>query len=168
MAVTEVSEKALVANDVVLGDGVVVRAFSNLYGCKIGDLSQIGPFVEVQKGAVVGRLVKVSSHSFICEGVTIEDEAFIGHGVMFTNDKFPQSTVDGRLKGGRDWSLETTVVERGASIGSGAVVLSGVTIGAGALVGAGSVVTRDVPPKAIVVGNPARLLRLVGEGEDGA
>lgn len=131
----------------------------NLYGCTIGAGSRIGAFVEVQKNATIGKRCKISSHSFICEGVTIEDEVFIGHGVMFINDRYPRATTDtGALQGESDWQVVPTRVERGASIGSGAVILCGISIGAGALVGAGAIVTRDVPAGATVAGNPARLL----------
>ena len=144
-------------HDVSLGDGVVVQAFTNLYGCRIGDETRIGPFVEVQAGVEIGARCKIQSHSFLCEGVTIEDEVFVGHGVMFTNDKFPRSTTeDGALQSAADWELLPTRVCRRASIGSGAVILAGVTIGAGALVGAGAVVTRDVAPGQTVAGVPAR------------
>lgn len=152
-----------IAPDVKFGEGVVVQDFVNLYGCEIGDHSKIGPFVEIQKGARVGRRVKVSSHTFICEGVTIEDEAFIGHGVMFINDRYPRSTADGRLQGAEDWTVVPTVIRRGASIGSNVTILCGVTVGEGAIVGAGAVVTRDVPPGMVVAGNPARPLRPVNE-----
>jgi acetyltransferase-like isoleucine patch superfamily enzyme len=146
-----------ILNDVDFGDEVVVQAFTNLYGCRIGDKTRIGPFVEIQRGAVIGAHCKIQSHSFICDGVTIEDEVFVGHGVMFVNDKYPRATTeDGVLQGEADWERLDTVVERGASIGSGAVVLGGIHIGAGALVGAGAVVTRDVPPGAVVRGVPAR------------
>ena len=144
-----------IAPDVVMGDNVVVQDFVNLYGCRIGDDARIGPFVEIQRGAVVGSRVKVSSHSFICEGVTIEDEAFIGHGVCFINDRYPRATQGGRLQTSEDWTVVTTRVCRGASIGTNATILCGVTIGEGAIVGAGSVVTKDVAPYAIVAGNPA-------------
>jgi UDP-2-acetamido-3-amino-2,3-dideoxy-glucuronate N-acetyltransferase len=145
--------------DVTFGNRVVVHAFVNLYGCRIGDDSRIGSFVEIQRGAKIGARCKVSSHSFICAGVTIEDEVFVGHGVTFVNDKAPRATTEtGELQGTQDWVLLRTVVERRASIGSGAVVLGDVRIGAGALVGAGAVVTRDVGPGEIVVGNPARVL----------
>lgn len=148
-----------IAPDVKLGAGVRVGAFTNLYGCEIGDETKIGPFVEIQKGAKIGRRCKISSHSFICEGVTLEDEVFIGHGVMFTNDRFPRATrADGSLQTDADWSCEKTVVKHRASIGSGATLLCGITVGEGALVGAGSVVTRDVPPGVTVVGNPARII----------
>jgi len=148
---------------VQLGDGVTLRDFVNLYGCTIGDNSKIGTFVEIQAGSVIGRNVKVSSHTFICTGVTIEDDVFIGHNVSFINDRFPRATVAGRLQGADDWECVPTVVKRGASIGTSATVLCGVTIGEYAIVGAGSVVTRDVPPRAIVAGNPARILRRAPE-----
>jgi acetyltransferase-like isoleucine patch superfamily enzyme len=148
---------------VQMGDGVTLRDFVNLYGCTIGDNSKIGTFVEIQAGSVIGRNVKVSSHTFICTGVTIEDDVFIGHNVSFINDRFPRSTVAGRLQSADDWECVPTVVKRGASIGTSATVLCGVTIGEYAIVGAGSVVTRDVPPRAIVAGNPARILRRAPE-----
>ncbi len=148
-----------VAPDVRLGQDVKLYAFVNLYGCQIGDESKIGAFVEIQKGVTIGRRVKVSSHTFICEGVTIEDDCFIGHGVMFTNDKYPRATnPGGALQTENDWQVVPTFVRRGASIGSNATILCGVTIGAEAIVGAGAVVTRDVPPGAIVAGVPARRL----------
>jgi acetyltransferase-like isoleucine patch superfamily enzyme len=144
-------------NDVEFGENVVVQPFTNLYGCRIGDNTRIGPFVEVQRGAVIGANCKIQSHTFICDGVTIEDEVFVGHGVMFVNDKLPRATTDsGTLQTDQDWTLLPTRVERGAAIGSGAVILGGLTIGADALVGAGAVVTRDVPRGETVVGNPAR------------
>ena len=148
-----------IAADVVLGEGVEIPQPSlvNLYGCTIGDGSRIGAFVEIQRGAQVGRRCKVSSHSFLCSGVTLEDEVFVGHGVLFINDRYPRATAAGRLQTADDWELTPTRVGRGASLGSGAVVLCGVEIGAGALVGAGAVVTRDVPPGAVVAGVPARL-----------
>ena len=153
-------EFARIAPDVKLGRDVKVYAFVNLYGCEVGDESRIGTFVEIQKGALIGKRVKVSSHSFICEGVTIEDEVFIGHGVMFINDKYPRATtVSGASQSEADWECVPTVVRRRASIGSNATILCGVTIGEGALVGAGSVVTRDVPAGAVVAGNPARVIR---------
>ncbi len=143
--------------DVELGDEVVVQSFTNLYGCTVGDNTRIGPFVEIQRGATIGANCKIQSHSFICDGVTIEDEVFVGHGVMFVNDNYPRATTrDGLLQGEADWELLETVVERRATIGSGAVVLGGVRVGAGALVGAGAVVTRDVAPGATVRGVPAR------------
>lgn len=150
-----------IAPDVRLGRDVKIYAFVNLYGCEIGDDSKIGTFVEIQKGVKIGSRVKVSSHSFICEGVTIEDEVFIGHGVMFINDKYPRSTSSvGQLQTEADWVCVSTVIKRGASIGSNATILCGVTIGENAIVGAGSVVTHDVPPGVIVAGNPARFLRV--------
>lgn len=149
-----------IAPDVRLGENVRIYAFVNLYGCSIDDESRIGTFVEIQKGAKIGKRVKVSSHSFICEGVTIEDNVFIGHGVMFINDKYPRATAgDGSPQTEADWECVETVVKKGASIGSNATILCGVTIGEGAIVGAGSVVTRDVPSGAIVAGSPARFLR---------
>ncbi len=148
-----------VAPDVKLGQDVKLYAFVNLYGCEIGDESKIGTFVEIQKGVKVGRRVKVSSHSFICEGVTIEDEVFIGHGVKFINDKYPRATTaEGELQSEADWECIPTLVKRGASIGSNATIMCGVTIGERAMVGAGSVVTHDVPDGAIVAGVPARML----------
>ena len=145
--------------DVVCGEDVVVQSFVNLYGCRIDDHTRIGPFVEIQSGVTIGARCKIQSHSFICEGVEVEPEVFVGHGVMFINDKRPRSTRDsGELQGGDDWTLLRTVVERGASLGSGAVILGGVRIGARALVGAGAVVTKDVPPGTTVVGSPARAL----------
>ena len=146
----------VIAPDVKLGRDVIIYHFVNLYGCEIGDGTSIGTFVEIQKGARVGRNCKISSHSFICEGVTIEDEVFIGHGVTFINDKIPRATnPDGTRQAAGDWELFSTVVKRRASIGSGATILCGVTVGEGALVGAGAVVTKDVPAGATVVGNPA-------------
>ena len=146
-------------DDVAFGDGVIVAPFTNLYGCEIGDETRIGPFVEVQRGARIGSRCKVQSHSFVCDGVEIQDEVFVGHGVMFINDDRPRATTDdGELQGGDDWTLLPTVIERRASLGSGAVILGGVRIGAGALVGAGAVVTRDVAPGETVAGVPARVL----------
>jgi acetyltransferase-like isoleucine patch superfamily enzyme len=143
--------------DVTFGEGVVVAPFTNLYGCRIGDQTRIGPFVEIQRDATVGVRCKIQSHSFICSGVEIDDEVFVGHGVLFINDKFPRATTDsGELKTEDDWTLQRTAVECGAALGSGVVVLGGVRIGAGALVGAGAVVTHDVAPGAIVTGVPAR------------
>jgi acetyltransferase-like isoleucine patch superfamily enzyme len=151
-----------IAPDVKLGQNVRLSKFINLYGCEIGDESKIGAFVEIQKNASVGERCKISSHTFICEGVTIEDNVFIGHGVMFINDSFPRATAaDGNLQTEADWKVERTVVKKGASIGSGATILSNVSIGENAIVGAGSVVTKDVPPSSIVVGNPARVLRYI-------
>ena len=144
-------------NDVEFGVGVVVHPFTNLYGCAIGDESRIGPFVEIQSGVEIGARCKIQSHSFICSGVTIADEVFIGHGVLFINDKRPRATTDdGELQTGEDWTLLPTVVERGASLGSGCVVLGGIRVGAGALVGAGAVVTRNVGAGEVVAGIPAR------------
>lgn len=149
-----------ISPDVKLGQGVKVFGFVNLYGCEIGDETKIGTFVEVQRGAKIGRRCKISSHTFICEGVTIEDEVFVGHGVTFTNDRFPEATnADGSLKSAEDWVCVPTLVKRRAAIGSGATLLCGITIGEGAVVGAGSVVTKDVPAGAVVAGNPARVLR---------
>jgi acetyltransferase-like isoleucine patch superfamily enzyme len=158
------AEFARIAPDVVLGQNVKIYAFVNLYGCEIGDDTKVGTFVEIQKGAKIGKRVKVSSHSFICEGVTIEDEVFIGHGVMFINDKYPRATTDsGQLQTEQDWICTPTLVKRGASIGSNATILCGVNIGESAIVGAGSVVTRDVPDGTIVAGNPARFIRKIGK-----
>ena len=149
-----------VAADVVLGRDVALADFVNLYGCRIGDESKVGPFVEIQKNAVVGMRCKISSHAFICEGVVIEDEVFVGHHVCFTNDVFPRACrADGTPKGDDDWQMVPTRIRRRASIGSGAVILPGVTVGEGAIVGAGSVVTEDVAPRSVVAGNPARFIR---------
>jgi len=151
-----------IAPDVKLGKDVKIYKFVNLYGCSIGDESKIGAFVEIQKGVTIGSRVKVSSHSFICEGVTIEDEVFIGHGVMFINDPYPRSTTDeGGLQSESDWRVVPTTVKNRASIGSNATILCGLTIGEGAIIGAGSVVTKDVPAHTIVAGNPARILRKI-------
>lgn len=151
-----------IAPDVRLGKEVRLSQFINLYGCEVGDYSKIGAFVEIQKNAKIGKKCKISSHSFVCEGVTIEDNVFIGHGVTFINDPYPRATTpEGALQTERDWKVEPTRVRKGASIGSGATILSNVTIGENALVGAGSVVTRDVPDNAIVAGNPAKVLRVV-------
>ena len=148
-----------IAPDVKLGKGVAMHAFVNLYGCSIGDETRIGTFVEIQKGAEIGNRCKISSHTFICEGVRLGDGVFVGHNVSFINDRYPRAlNADGGLKTDADWSCQRTFVGDGASIGSGSTVLGGITIGAGAMVGAGSVVTRDVPPGAVVAGNPARLL----------
>jgi acetyltransferase-like isoleucine patch superfamily enzyme len=151
-----------IAPDVKLGRGVCIYGFTNLYGCQIGDESKIGTFVEIQKGARIGARCKISSHTFICEGVVLEDEVFVGHNVTFINDLFPRSTNgNGKLQTEADWQCVPTRVQRGASIGSGATLLCGITVGPGAVVGAGSVVTRDVPADAVVAGNPARVLRLL-------
>lgn len=151
-----------IADDVKLGKNVILRDFVNLYGCTIGDDCKIGTFVEIQKNAVIGNNVKISSHTFICEGVTIEDDVFVGHNVSFINDKYPRSTNSGgTLQTEADWEVVSTLVKRGASIGTSATILCGVTIGENAVVGAGSVVTRDVPPNSVVAGNPARVLREV-------
>jgi UDP-2-acetamido-3-amino-2,3-dideoxy-glucuronate N-acetyltransferase len=147
---------------VSLADGVVIHhpELVNLYGCRIGEETKIGAFVEIQKQARIGRRCKISSHSFVCEGVTIEDEVFVGHGVVFINDRYPRATTDGRLQTEQDWNVIGTTVKRGASIGSGAVILCGVTIGEGAQIGAGAVVTHDVPAHATVTGVPARVAAL--------
>ena len=151
-----------IAPDVKLGRDVKLSKFINLYGCEIGYESKLGAFVEIQKNATVGKRCKISSHTFICEGVTIEDNVFIGHGVMFINDSYPRATAaDGNLQTEADWKVEQTVVKKGASIGSGATILSNISIGENAIVGAGSVVTKDVPPNSIVVGNPAKVLRYI-------
>jgi acetyltransferase-like isoleucine patch superfamily enzyme len=150
----------LISSDVKLGQGVRIFGFTNLYGCELGDDVKVGTFVEIQKGAKIGHRCKISSHSFICEGVTLEDEVFIGHGVTFTNDLYPRATnTSGTLQTEADWACISTRVRRGASIGSGAVLLCGITIGERAIIGAGSVVTKDVPADAVVAGNPARILR---------
>jgi UDP-2-acetamido-3-amino-2,3-dideoxy-glucuronate N-acetyltransferase len=151
-----------IAADVKLGRDVAIYDFVNLYGCEIGDESRIGAFVEIQRGARIGRRVKVSSHSFICEGVEIEDNVFIGHGVIFINDKYPRAVnADGSPQSKDDWQVVPTVVRKNASLGSGSTILCGIEIGEGAIVGAGSVVTRNVPPGAVVAGNPARILRRI-------
>jgi len=154
-----------ISADVVLGSGVTIfhQTLVNLYGCRIGDDTKIGTFVEIQKNAVIGRRCKISSHTFICEGVTIEDDVFVGHGVMFINDRRPRATADGRLQTEADWQVVPTLIRRGASIGSGATILCGITIGENALIGAGAVVTRDVAPGETVVGVPARVLARGGE-----
>ena len=158
-----------IASDVRLGRDVTVYNFTNLYGCTIGDGTKIGAFVEIQKGAQVGRCCKISSHTFICEGVVIEDEVFVGHGVIFINDRYPEATMEnGTLQTEKDWKVIPTLVKKRASIGSGATLLCGVTIGENAVVGAGSVVTRDVPPGVIVAGNPARVLRPLTKEKDHA
>ena len=158
------NEFRAIAPDVQLGHDVKLSRFVNLYGCAIGDETKIGAFVEIQKNSCVGKRCKISSHTFICEGVQIEDNVFIGHSVTFINDSYPRATTsDGELQTEADWKVELTRVCRGASVGSGSTILSKVTIGANAIVGAGSVVTKDVPPNAIVAGNPAKVLRFVGQ-----
>jgi acetyltransferase-like isoleucine patch superfamily enzyme len=155
-----------ISSDVRLGRDVRLAQFINLYGCEIGDETKVGPFVEIQKNATIGKCCKISSHTFICEGVVIEDNVFIGHGVTFTNDKFPRATTaEGKLQSEADWKVERTVIRKGASIGSGAIILSNTKIGENAIVGAGSVVTRDVPPNVIVAGNPARVLRHIQDSK---
>jgi acetyltransferase-like isoleucine patch superfamily enzyme len=158
-------EYSRIAPDVQLGQDVKIYGFVNLYGCSIGDETKVGAFVEIQRGAVIGKRVKISSHTFICDGVTIEDNAFIGHGVMFINDAYPRSTnPDGSVQTADDWECVPTRIGRGASLGSNATILCGITVGEGAIVGAGSVVTRDVAPYTIVAGNPARVLRTLEAG----
>ena len=155
-----------IAPDVKLGKNVKIFAFVNLYGCAIGDDTKVGTFVEIQKGAFIGKNCKISSHTFICEGVTIEDDVFIGHNVTFINDMYPRSTTaGGSLQTEADWKVIPTLIKKGASIGSSTTILAGVTIGEGAIVGAGAVVTKDVPPWTIVAGNPARVLRAI-EGKE--
>jgi UDP-2-acetamido-3-amino-2,3-dideoxy-glucuronate N-acetyltransferase len=149
-----------ISPDVQLGKNVAIHCFVNLYGCRIGDDSRIGSFVEIQKNASIGARCKISSHTFVCEGVTIEDEVFVGHGVVFINDPDPRAATNGKPQTEADWKVVATRVCRGSSIGSGAVILSGITIGAGSLIGAGAVVTKDVPPDTVVTGNPARFLRM--------
>jgi len=156
-----VNQVLSIKDDVKLGKDVRLSTFINLYGCEIGDETKIGAFVEIQKNASVGKRCKISSHTFICEGVTIEDNVFIGHGVMFVNDMYPRATAGDVLQTEQDWKVEKTLVKRGATIGTGVTVLANVTIGEDAIVGAGAVVTRDVPPRTIVAGNPARVLRSV-------
>jgi acetyltransferase-like isoleucine patch superfamily enzyme len=156
------SSNLCIADDVKLGRGVRLSKFINLYGCEIGEETKIGAFVEIQKNAVIGKRCKISSHTFICEGVTVEDSVFIGHGVTFVNDSYPRATTqDGSLQTEQDWKAEPTLVKKGASIGSGTTILSNVVIGENAIVGAGSTVTKDVPANAIVAGNPARVLRRI-------
>lgn len=151
-----------ISPDVILGEDVTISEFTNLYGCTIGDGTKVGAFVEIQKGASIGKNCKISSHSFVCEGVTIQDNVFVGHNVTFINDKYPRATrADGGLQTEEDWDVVPILVEKGASIGSSATILCGVTIGAGAMVGAGSVVTRDIPAWEVWVGNPARFLKKV-------
>jgi acetyltransferase-like isoleucine patch superfamily enzyme len=156
-----------IADDVKLGQGVKLSKFINLYGCEVGDETKIGAFVEIQKNASIGRRCKISSHTFICEGVSIEDNVFIGHGVTFINDSYPRATTaDGNLQTETDWKVERTFIRKGASIGSGSTILSNVTVGENAIVGAGSVVTKDVPPNSIVAGNPARFLRHIEQVQE--
>jgi len=151
-----------IAPDVKLGKDVKIFAFVNLYGCTIGDYTKVGTFVEIQKGAFIGRNCKISSHTFICEGVTVEDDVFIGHNVTFINDMYPRSTTEGGgLQTEADWKVVPTFIRKGASVGSSATILPGVTVGEGAIVGAGAVVTKDVPPWTIVAGNPAKVLRAI-------
>jgi len=164
MSTTVLNEHVCIAPDVKLGRNVKLSKFINMYGCTIGDDVKIGAFVEIQKNASIGNNCKISSHSFICEGVTIEDAVFIGHSVTFINDMYPRATAaGGQLQTEADWKVDKTVVKKGASIGSGCTILANVTIGEGAIIGAGSVVTKDVPPNAIVAGNPAKFLRFVTE-----
>jgi len=155
------NEHVCITPDVKLGRRVKLSKFINLYGCEIGDDTKIGAFVEIQKNATIGKCCKISSHTFICEGVTVEDDVFIGHGVTFINDSYPRATTGGKLQTEADWRVERTVVKKGASIGSGATILSNTCICENAIVGAGSVVTRDVPANTIVAGNPARVLRQI-------
>jgi acetyltransferase-like isoleucine patch superfamily enzyme len=158
------SDYQCIAADVRLGADVRLSKFINLYGCEIGDETKIGAFVEIQKNASVGKRCKISSHTFICEGVTIEDNVFIGHGVTFVNDNYPRATASaGGLQTEADWKVEFTLIKKGASIGSGATILSNISIGENAIIGAGSVVTKDVPPNSIVVGNPAKVLRYIDQ-----
>jgi acetyltransferase-like isoleucine patch superfamily enzyme len=157
-----------IAHDVKLGKNVRLSNFINLYGCEVGDDTKIGAFVEIQKNASVGKCCKISSHTFICEGVVIEDNVFIGHGVTFINDSYPRAaSSEGRLQTEADWKVEPTVIKKGASIGSGATILSNTNVGENAIVGAGSVVTRDVPPNSIVAGNPAKILRSIEQTTEG-
>jgi acetyltransferase-like isoleucine patch superfamily enzyme len=154
-----------IKDDVKLGRNVRIFDFVNLYGCTIGDDSKVGAFVEIQKNASIGKNCKISSHSFICEGVTIEDDVFVGHNVSFINDKYPRATAEGRLQTEADWSVEPTRVKRGASIGTSTTILSNVTIGRNAIIGAGSVVTRDIPDNVVAAGNPCRVIRALRDGE---
>lgn len=156
------NEFCSIAPNVKLGQGVKLSKFINMYGCEIGDETKIGAFVEIQKNSSVGRRCKISSHTFVCEGVTIEDNVFVGHGVTFVNDSYPRATtLEGEMQTEQDWHVEKTLVKRGASIGSGATILANLVIGENSIVGAGSVVTRDVPPNTIVAGNPAKVLRTI-------
>ncbi|MGF7182427.1 acyltransferase [Tunturiibacter psychrotolerans] len=151
-----------ITDDVKLGANVQLSKFVNLYGCEVGDETKIGAFVEIQKNARVGRCCKISSHTFVCEGVTIEDNVFVGHGVIFTNDSYPRATsITGKIQTEKDWVVERTIVKQGASIGSGSTILSNLVIGENSIVGAGSIVTRNIPPNVIVAGNPARILRSI-------
>ena len=152
-----------IAPDVKLGQGVKLSKFINLYGCEVGDDTKIGAFVEIQKNAKVGKCCKISSHTFICEGVTIEDNVFIGHSVTFINDSYPRATTNGSLQTEADWKVERTVIKKGASIGSGTTILANLTVGENAIVGAGSVVTKDVPANSIVAGSPAKILRYIDQ-----
>ncbi|MEO0234401.1 MAG: acyltransferase [candidate division WOR-3 bacterium] len=153
-----------ISDDVKLGKNVKIYQFTNLYGCTIGDNTKIGAFVEIQKNAIIGKNCKISSHSFICEGVEIEDNVFIGHGVMFINDKYPRATnAQGELQTEKDWKVEKTLIKKGASIGTNAVILSNVTVGENSIIGAGSVVTKDIPDNVIAAGNPCRVLRKIDE-----
>jgi UDP-2-acetamido-3-amino-2,3-dideoxy-glucuronate N-acetyltransferase len=155
-----IRETQQIAPDVELGKNVNIYGFVNLYGCEIGDETKIGTFVEIQKGAKIGPRCKISSHTFICEGVSIEAEVFVGHGVTFINDRYPRATnIDGKLQSKADWTCQHTIVKRGASIGSGSTILGGISIGENAIVGAGSIVTANVPPRTTVAGNPARILK---------
>ena len=157
-----------ISDDVKMGTNVQLAEFINLYGCDIGDETKIGAFVEIQKKASVGKCCKISSHTFICEGVFIEDNVFVGHGVMFINDRYPHATtLEGNLQVETDWKVENTVIKKGASIGSGTTILSNISIGENSIVGAGSVVTKDVPPNAIVAGNPAKVLRYIEQTAKG-
>lgn len=153
-----------ISDDVKLGKNVKIYQFTNLYGCTIGDNTKVGAFVEIQKNAIIGKNCKISSHSFICEGVEIEDNVFIGHGVMFINDKYPRATnAQGELQTEKDWKVEKTLIKKGVSIGTNTVILSNVTIGENTIIGAGSVVTKDIPANVIAVGNPCRVLRKLDE-----
>jgi acetyltransferase-like isoleucine patch superfamily enzyme len=157
------SEFCCISDDVKLGKNIRLSKFINLYGCSIGENTKIGAFVEIQKNAHIGRNCKISSHTFICEGVTIEDEVFVGHGVMFINDTYPRATSNGKLQTEDDWAVEPTIIKKGASIGSNSTIMSKITIGERSIVGAGSVVTRDVPPSTIVAGNPAKIVRAIDD-----
>ena len=150
-----------IADDVKLGENVKLSKFINLYGCTIGDNTKIGAFVEIQKNSIVGKNCKISSHTFICEGVTIEDDVFVGHNVTFINDTYPRATTDGKLQTEADWAVVQTLIKKGASIGSSCTILANVTVGENAILGAGSVITKDVPPNTIVAGNPAKFLRRI-------